>query len=98
LIRPFVAGFEVIGDIMTIPSSGLAGDLRVVAVVDSDNNLTEQKYTNNTALALNDVQVPTALTLNMSVSCFDFGLSMHHSSHALLAGASELACAEGEWS
>ena len=48
---------------VTIPLTGLAGEVRMAVVVDSGNNLVEQDETNNMALAVNDLQVPLALTL-----------------------------------
>lgn len=53
---------------VTIPLTGSAGDVRVGVVVNSGNNLVEQAETNNTALAMNDLQVPLALTLSVPVT------------------------------
>ena len=53
---------------VAIPMMGLAGDLRVAVWVDSDNNVIEQNETNNTALALNDLQVPLVLSLALPVT------------------------------
>ena len=53
---------------VTIPLIGLAGDLRVAVIVNSDNNLLEQNSTNDFALALNDLQVPAALSLSLPVA------------------------------
>jgi hypothetical protein len=54
--------------LVTIPLIGFAGDLRVAVIVNSDNNLLEQNSTNDSALALNDLQVPAALSLSLPVA------------------------------
>ncbi|SPE55274.1 hypothetical protein SBV1_2120012 [Verrucomicrobia bacterium] len=53
---------------VTMPAVGLAGDLRVAVWADSANNVLEQNEINNTALALNDLQVPWSLSLNVPVT------------------------------
>ncbi len=53
------------GEQVTLPLASLAGDLRVVVVVDSNNDVVEQNETNNAALATNDIQVPLTLSLNL---------------------------------
>jgi hypothetical protein len=53
---------------VTIPLIGLAGNLQIGVVVDSANLVVEQNETNNTALALNSLNVPAALSLNMPVT------------------------------
>jgi hypothetical protein len=53
---------------VTVPWNGLAGDLRVAVVVNSDSSLVEQTATNNSALGLNDLQVPTALSITVPVA------------------------------
>ena len=45
-----------------------SGNLRVAVFVNSDNNLLEQNSTNDFALALNDLQVPVALSLSLPVA------------------------------
>jgi len=53
---------------VVIPLTGLSGDLRAAVLVDSGNTVLEQNPTNNAALALNDLQVPAALTLSLPVT------------------------------
>ncbi len=53
---------------VAIPVVGLAGDLRLAVMVNSDNNLLEQTSTNDFALAINDLQVPAALSLSLPVT------------------------------
>jgi hypothetical protein len=53
---------------VTIPLIGLAGDLQVAVYVDAANNVLEQDETNNAALALNEMEVPTALSLYLSIT------------------------------
>ncbi len=48
---------------VTIPLTGLAGDLRVAVCVDGENTLFEQTKTNNAALAPSDLEVPASLSL-----------------------------------
>ena len=50
---------------ITIPLSGVGGDLRVGIIADADNSLLEPDKTNNAALALNDLQVPVSLFLTL---------------------------------
>ena len=53
---------------VVIPLTGLSGDVRAAVLVDSGNSVLEQNATNNSALALNDLQIPSRLTLSLPVT------------------------------
>jgi hypothetical protein len=53
---------------ITIPVTGVGGDLRVGIIADADNVLLEPAKTNNAALAVNDLQVPVSLFLSLPVT------------------------------
>jgi hypothetical protein len=53
---------------ISVPLSGVGGDLRLGIIADPDNNVFEPDKGNNAALAVNHLQVPVTLTLVLPVT------------------------------
>jgi hypothetical protein len=58
--------FLVRTQLVTLPVNGPSGDTRLAVTIDARDEIFEANETNNTALAVNSLRVPVALTLQAS--------------------------------